>query len=719
MSLSHLTKYALTLKPQAAVTGAWRLMKRTIGGLFASAGKKRKCSFLHPESIAANSTIHRVFSPEPELASTLAALSDHYIGHRFNLLGSGWVNVRYDMRAKGFGKHQYSSSEVTGPTLSLPDRLSSGNQLRAQSIRDLISSNYQPIDWQLDFKSGYRWRENQTSETIRYGHEAGVDIKVPWELARLQHLPQLALAHQLAINITTGFRRSEEYVREFKDQALDFIAANPPGWGVNWVCTMDVAIRAANMVLAFDLFRKQGITFDAKFSGEFMASIRAHGYHIVNNLEWHPEHRGNHYLADITGLLFIARFLPGSQETDTWLAFAIQELKQECERQFQNDGSNFEASTSYHRLSAEMIIYGTALVLGLPRERHLSLQNITASTWPHQPSLKDLNWDWDQTNGPFPDTHFTRISKMAEFSIRITRPDGCVVQIGDNDSGRFFKVSPINLTNDLDENHLDHRGLVAAINGLFDRHDFSEFSGPAFASETELVRAFSGNHHIGDIEFFAALDSINLAAKERKSSKLNQINILLPDSSLTNGLTAFAYPDFGLYIWRSDRLFLSVRCGSIGQTGRGGHAHNDQLAIELQIDEEDWIADPGSFVYTANAKLRDAYRSVFAHATPRFGTAEPSGLGLGMFRLEDNANAHCLQFNKDGFHGVHNAYGETVFRRIKISEGHITLLDGFGGNVPGDTQPEIQTAKNPEDLREVFGLNLPFSPGYGIQDKGY
>ena len=56
------------------------------------------------------------------------------------------------------------------------------------------SIKYEPIDWQVDFKSGYRWSEKTYYKFIKYGHKLGVDIKVPWELSRMQYLIQLALA---------------------------------------------------------------------------------------------------------------------------------------------------------------------------------------------------------------------------------------------------------------------------------------------------------------------------------------------------------------------------------------------------------------------------------------------------------------------------------------------------------------------------------------------
>jgi hypothetical protein len=100
--------------------------------------------------------------------------------------------------------------------------------------------------------------------------------------------------------------------------------------------------------------------------------------HIVNHLEWNEKNRGNHYLSNIASLLFVAAYLPCTPETDAWLAFAVQELVNEVEYQFTPDGANFEASTSYHRLSTEMVIYATALLLGLPEAKQAVLKNSLA-----------------------------------------------------------------------------------------------------------------------------------------------------------------------------------------------------------------------------------------------------------------------------------------------------------------------------------------------------
>jgi len=169
-------------------------------------------------------------------------------------------------------------------------------------------------------------------------------------------------------------------------------------------------------------------------------------------------------------------------------------------------------------------------------------------------------------------------------------------------------------------------------------------------------------------------------------------------------------------VWRGPRLFLSVRCGPADRDGLGAHAHNDQLAIELSIDGVDWAADPGTYVYTAAPELRNAYRSVAAHAAPRLEGREPGRLDQGPFRLADRARARCLRFDGSGFHGVHVGFGVPVERTVSIGGGRITVLDRTGIPEPGRTpRTERAVARSAAELKALFGLTLAFSPGYGLR----
>ena len=308
---------------------------------------------------------------------TLRAVTDHFLTHRFDLLGSGWVVVRHGMHCPGLEGSRYDTGaapEIDNEGRWLEPRVNLPNLAESRRIWRLVSPGYVPIDWQLDFKSGYRWSERAWYQDIGLYYEPGVDIKAPWELARMQHLTQIARAHALAQKGVAGLKLASIYANEFRDQVLDFISINPPRFGVNWVCTMDVGIRVANWVLAYDLFRAAGAQFDAEFEQIFVRSVYEHGRHVVDNLEWDEELHANHYLANIVGLLFAASYLPCTAEIDAWLAFAVQELVNEVDYQFTPDGANFEASTAYHRLSAEMVMFATALVLGLPEEKLVALE---------------------------------------------------------------------------------------------------------------------------------------------------------------------------------------------------------------------------------------------------------------------------------------------------------------------------------------------------------
>jgi hypothetical protein len=633
MSLRHMLSYAQSLTPSSMVAKAGVFLARHAKAWCQARLNAGRCTY--GETAKLSQSPFRNISLADTFNLALPSFTRDTLAHRFDLLGSGPVTV--------------------GAPSPHTAQLSRGNRKRSKQIRSLISENYAAIDWQLDFRSGFRWRSDQWSAGILYGHEPGVDIKVPWELARLQHLPLLALAGQH---------------HECRDQILDFIAANPPGYGVNWVCTMDVAIRAANMALTQWLLKPDNDVFEAALA----ASLLSHGRHIMANLEDAGGFRGNHYLADVCGLAFIAAALQPTDETTAWWRFAVGQVFLEIATQFNADGTNFEASTSYHRLSAEMVVYTVALIL-------------------NRDGADDM-----------PDDLTGQLYRMAQFSRDATKPNGRVVQIGDNDSGRFFKFNP-------GEDDLDHQGLITAIGALI-----GDNVEPA--AESHIVSTLAAGRTL-QMATPPALDRSVQRAPGKTSNPGRQIEtqIQLPNADVLDDLATVAYPNFGLFIWKSARVFLSIRCGPIGQNGRGGHAHNDQLSVELNIEGEDWLADPGSYVYTADPKRRDAYRSVMAHAAPRMGTSEPAGLNLGMFRLEDRAQAQCLEFGSNLFEGRHLGFGTPTHRGIKIETGTIRVRDSFCGTIDWQADAETTIITTAEELRRHFGMTLPFSPSYGLLDE--
>ena len=660
----------------------------------------------------------------------IAQFCERYLEHRFDLLGSGWTRVAHGIPCRGLEGHRYAQGESVAPDRNgrwLAGRAKRPNLPTCRRVWQLVDPGYAPVDWHLDFKSGFRWSEATWHRDVPHGHLPGVDIKVPRELSRMQHLAHLAWAHALSQDGAAGFRPPEAYEREFRNQVLDFIATNPPRFGVNWACTMDVAIRAVNWLVAYDLFRAHGASFDVEFEAEFARSVRAHGLHIVGNLEWFVDLRSNHYLSDIAGLAFVAAYLPRSAETDAWLAFAAQELVVEVEGQFQEDGGNFEGSSSYHRLSTEMAVYAAALLLGLPDERREAFREYDHRLVRVPPGLRPAPLPLYTASGdgrpiPLSPLFFERMERAGEFTMGIATPDLRVPQVGDNDSGRFLKLHPVQGPS-LEEDVLDHRHLVAALNGLFGREDFRQFAGEGWIDE-EIVRRLSGGNvagtavggkgevrpsfdRVGDVVDWKRLVRRRdaLPAQERSSVRIDILG-----AGILDGLSLRAFPDFGLYVYRSRRLYLALRCGPNGQNGNGGHAHNDQLSMILWVDGVEWIADPGTYLYTPLPARRNEYRAVRAHFAPQASDGrEPGRLDLGLFQLGDEAQARCLYFGEEGFAGTHRGFGAPVYRIVEMADSGVTVDDFAEGGLQLRT-PALDAGRTPRNSDAP-----PVSPAYGVR----
>ncbi len=616
-NLFHYLKRAVSIPPHIAVRKAVAKVFRRY-----TEARERKRDIAFPTYGLAGFTQGWTLTPRKmDLTKVLTLLpigpvlekSRRLLAHEFDLLGSGWVKVRHGAKCAGlegsfFDPGERVTADSEGRWLSL--RINEKNLPESRRIWGLIEQNYEPIDWQLDFKSGYRWFEKTLSRDIAYGALRGQDVKVPWELARMQHLPTLAWAFGLALQKIAEFEAPEVYAQEFRNQILDFIATSPPRYGVNWACTMDVGIRVANWILAYDLFHSLGTKFDSGFEETFARSVIEHADHIYHHLEWDPLLRSNHYLADIAGLLWASAHLPKKKEHDRWLAFATGELKKEVRSQFGPDGANFEASTSYHRLSSEMVVYAAALGMGLGEKNPVSFVE--------------------------------KIEPMADFTLAFAKPDGKSVQVGDNDSGRFFKLIPV------EENTLDHRHLIAAFNGLLNRADLGEFA-RGFEAETEVIRQLAGETLIKELH--------------------------MPDAHLDG----ISYPDFGLYRMTQGAWWLCVRCGSVGQKGNGGHAHNDQLSFELCLEGRSLLVDPGTYLYTPLPEERNRFRSTAMHNTLSFEGLEQNPFGPELFRLEDMARARVMDFQEGLFVGEHQGFGSVHRRTLKLDEKGLNGLDECRG----------------------------------------
>jgi ubiquinone/menaquinone biosynthesis C-methylase UbiE len=352
-------------------------------------------------SEAAIAHVARLRGLFPDMARGTVAAAEGFLAHRFDLLGSGPFTPRD------------------------PDR----------PERD----GYQPIDWYLDpvrdlrFPRGVPYKEWKLFE-MRPGD---ADVKYPWELARCQHWMTLAQAWR----VSGEARFAIEIARELDD----FVEANPVGIGVNWTCTMDVAIRAANWCLALSLLHDCA-ALDAAFWGRALRAMFDHARFIFDNLENNHEVTSNHYLSNVCGLFVLAAEFADLPAGHEWLAWCRNSLETEMTVQVHEEGTDFESSIPYHRLVAELFLSGARLA---------RLQGA-----PLTPEFE------------------ARLVRMATFLLDTMRPDGLMPVVGDCDDGRFHIF-----TRTGDWNPQDARHLLAAAGALFERRDWLAAAGEAGAWE--------------------------------------------------------------------------------------------------------------------------------------------------------------------------------------------------------------------------------------------
>jgi hypothetical protein len=220
----------------------------------------------------------------------------------------------------------------------------------------------------------------------------------------------------------------------------DFVQSNPVGRGVNWVCTMDVALRAANWSVAL-LWLRDWDAPDSTFWPFACERLLEHGHFIRNNLEDKYEVTSNHFLSNVVGLLYVAAVFADRPQGREWLDWCVGMLEREIGVQVLDDGADFESSIPYHRLVTELFLGAYAVC------RHLGR--------------------------PLSSAYEARLSSMVSYLQGVLRPDGLMPQVGDADDGRLHVFSGYGVATPQDPRHLF--GPAAA---LLNRPQWAAGAGP-------------------------------------------------------------------------------------------------------------------------------------------------------------------------------------------------------------------------------------------------
>lgn len=253
------------------------------------------------------------------------------------------------------------------------------------------------INWHHDYAAGLDFSRSFYKFSKLRDFKRPDDPKVPWELSRFHHGVTLAMAYVLT--------QEERYAEGFLKNFEDWLDNNPPGFGVNWTCAMEVAIRACNLIVSFDLLHGS-TTVSGRHKYLLEKCLKQHSTYIMQNLEWNERATTNHYISDLVGLIFISALYPEADPTEAVLGFAREELENEIGKQFYEDGGNWESSSTYQRFVVEMLIYALLIL----ERRGMSIKR----------SL------------------IQKLGRSVVMLNHLSDDGGQIPQIGDNDSGRFL-----------------------------------------------------------------------------------------------------------------------------------------------------------------------------------------------------------------------------------------------------------------------------------------
>ena len=161
--------------------------------------------------------------------------------------------------------------------------------------------------------------------------------------------------------------------------------------------------------------------------------------------------------------------------------------------------------------------------------------------------------------------------------------------------------------------------------------------------------------------------------------------------------------------WRRNSSFVLIDCGPHGAEIGCGHAHSDALSIEFASGGVTWLVDPGTFVYAADPKTRDEFRSTAAHNTvmvddqPQSATSTP-------FSWRTAAKCQLREFvERNGaifFQGSHDGY-ERLRDPVTHTRSAVYLKPDPVANLPGRLVVRDQfTAKE----RHRYAIRFHFTP---------
>jgi hypothetical protein len=199
-------------------------------------------------------------------------------------------------------------------------------------------------DWHLDPSTGRYWPARTFAFAIDYRRSTTHgDVKLVWELNRLQYLVSLAAL------ATTG--PCDAARRCCLDHMDSWIEANPPLRGINWSSGIEIGLRALSILLVLSLLQPH--TIDPDRRRRLLGALAAHGRWLARYPARYSS-ANNHLVAEAAALFVLGSLAPQLAAADEWRRHGRAVLLAEVGRQFLDDGVGAEQSPTYAAFSLEL-----------------------------------------------------------------------------------------------------------------------------------------------------------------------------------------------------------------------------------------------------------------------------------------------------------------------------------------------------------------------------
>ena len=254
-----------------------------------------------------------------------------------------------------------------------------------------------------------------------------------------------------------------------------------------------------------------------------------------------------HLIGEAAALYIAGLVFRDGKQPAVWFRQGATLLAEAAEKQVLDDGVYGELSSCYHCYALDFFLQATVLA--------------------------------KQNGLCFPEPVPHRVQGMLQFLMHLTRPDGTLPALGDDDGGRALALDKRDYRSFQD-------GLcLGAI--LYRRGDFKHQAG-AFCEEALWMLGKDAWDSYRQLESREPADT---------QAYFSSAGYLVQRSG-----------------WGPFASHLVFDCGGLGML-TGGHAHADALSLTLFSGDRELLVDPGTFVYNCAPEWRNYFRSTRAHNT--------------------------------------------------------------------------------------------------------